>query len=375
MSFALLALICLVALLGPLLSLVGVVRLPVIVSELAVGIVLGTTGFRLVDPTDPTLSFLASIGFALIMFVAGTHVPVRNEAMRPGLLRGLTRAAAVGLLAVPAGLIVARLFGTDHGLVYAVLFASSSAGLILPALADTPVTSSSGLEMLAQIAVADAACIVALPLAMAPNRAGMAALGALAVILAGAVLFVVLRWLEASGARKRVHRLSESQGLAVELRVTLTLLFALAALATVSHVSVMLAGFVFGIAVAGVGEPRRLAHQTFAITEGLLGPIFFVWLGASLNMRTLAQDPSSIALGLVLGLVAVLVHAAVAVTGQPWPLASVTAGQLGVPVGAAALAQGDSGFAHGEPTAVLLGALVTIAVVTWLTPRVTALVR
>ena len=43
------------------------------------------------------------------------------------------------------------------------------------------------------------------------------------------------------------------------------------------HVSIMLAGFSFGLAVAGVGEPRRLARQLFAVTEGFLGPLFFVW--------------------------------------------------------------------------------------------------
>jgi hypothetical protein len=46
-----------------------------------------------------------------------------------------------------------------------------------------------------------------------------------------------------------------------------------------THVSIMLAGFCVGLAVAGVGAPRRLARQMFAVTEGFLGPLFFVWLG------------------------------------------------------------------------------------------------
>ena len=45
MSFAVLALICAVALLGPLLSLPRFLRVPVVIGELVVGIVLGRTGF------------------------------------------------------------------------------------------------------------------------------------------------------------------------------------------------------------------------------------------------------------------------------------------------------------------------------------------
>ena len=54
----------------------------------------------------------------------------------------------------------------------------------------------------------------------------------------------------------------------------------MAALAVAVHVSLMLAGFVSGLAVAAVGEPRRVAKQLFAVTEGFFGPLFFVWLGA-----------------------------------------------------------------------------------------------
>jgi Kef-type K+ transport system membrane component KefB len=92
MSFALLALICAVAILGPLLSLGKMLRVPVVIGELAVGVVFGSTGFGLLDAKDPTLEFLAQIGFALVMFVAGSHVPIRQPAMVGGLGRGALRA-------------------------------------------------------------------------------------------------------------------------------------------------------------------------------------------------------------------------------------------------------------------------------------------
>lgn len=374
MGFATLALISLVAILGPVLSLSRWLHLPVVVGELLVGIVLGQTGLQVLHPSDPTFSFLGQVGFALVMFVAGTHVPVRDPALRAGLRWGLTRAVAVGVLAVPAGWFLAHLFGTGHAALYAVLLASSSASLVLPVLDGTPVRGPVMVQLLPQLAVADAACIVALPLAIDPAHAGRAVLGALAVILCAGVLWLFLRWFAGSGRERRVREVSHERNLAVELRASLAILFALAAVASATHVSVMLAGFAAGIAVAAVGEPRRVAKQLFAVTEGFFAPIFFVWLGASLDLRELGSHPSAILLGLGLGSTALLVHGLMVLTRQAWPAALITAAQLGVPVAAATLGSTLGLLSPAEAPALLLGALITIATTAALAGRVKALV-
>ncbi|MFT3833725.1 MAG: cation:proton antiporter [Micropruina sp.] len=363
MTFAVLALICAVAMLGPVVSLNRMVHIPVVIGELAVGVLLGRTGTGAINPDDPTLEFLAQVGFALVMFVAGTHVPLREPAMIGGLRNGLLRALGVAAIAAPLGLLIASVWDTGHGPLYAVLIASSSASIVMPALGGAAVTARSGLEMLVQLAIADAACIVVLPLVLDPSRALTAGLGALGVLALAALFFVVLRWAERSGRRRHLHELSEKRGLAMELRITLTMLFTLAALAATVRVSVMLAGFAMGLAMAAVGEPRRIANQTFALTEGFFAPIFFVWLGSSLDLRELAGNPQAIGLGVALGVAAVLAHGLLALTRQPLPVAVCTAAQLGVPVGAAALGTTTGVLRPGESTAMLLGALLTIGVV------------
>ena len=72
MDFATLALISLVGVLGPLLALPRRWNLPVVLGELVAGIVLGHTGFDVLHAGNSTFTFLADIGFALIMFVAGS---------------------------------------------------------------------------------------------------------------------------------------------------------------------------------------------------------------------------------------------------------------------------------------------------------------
>jgi len=270
-GFHTLALLTVIGLAGPLLASLPRLRVPVVVGELIAGLVVGRTGFDVVDVTNPTFELFADIGFALVMFVVGTHVPVRA----------------------------------------------------------------------------------------APIRSAISA--ALAVAGCAAVFFVVLRAIDLRGWRRRVHVYSEKRRFALELRTNLIVLFALAALALSAHVSIMLAGFAVGLVVSVVGEPRRLARQLFGITEGFFSPLFFVWLGASLQVRELGAHPKLILLGVGLGLGAVLAHCAGRLFGQPLPFAVLSSAQLGVPVAAATIGTQQHLLAAGESAALIFGALLTIA--------------
>jgi Kef-type K+ transport system membrane component KefB len=362
MSFATLAVICAVGLAGPLLAAPTRWHLPVVLGELMAGLVLGNTGVRFLHPGETVFLTLADIGFALVMFVAGSHVPVRDASLRTALRPGLGRAVGVGVLAIGVAAAISAVFGTGHVPLYAVLMASSSAALVLPIVDSLRLGGRPVLQLLPQVAIADAACIVALPLVIDPGHAARAALGALAVILSATVVYLVFNWLERTGLRHRVHRFSERRRFAVELRVSLTVLFGLAAVATRTHVSIMLAGFATGLAVAGVGPPRRLTRQLFAVTEGFLGPLFFVWLGASLNLRELGREPRFILVGIALGLGASACHLAMRAARQPISVAMLAGAQLGVPVAAATIGTQLRLLAPGEAAALLLGALVTIGV-------------
>ena len=362
MDFAMLAVIVLAGLAGPLLAYPRGWHVPVVLGELLIGILLGTTGLGYLDSSDPTFTFLAEVGFGLVMFVAGTHVPVLDVNLQRSLGRGIGRAALVGAGAAVLGVVLAAVFGTGNAALYAVLMASSSALLILPIISSLDLGGPQVLALLPQVAIADAACIVALPLVIDPGHVGRAALGALSVILIGVILFAVLLFLERKGYRHRLHHVSEERHFALELRLSLMILFSLAAVASRSQVSVMLAGFVFGLAVAAIGEPRRrLARQLFALTEGFFGPLFFIWLGASLDLSALTARPSLVLLGLLLGLGAVLSHWLASFTGQPLSLSTLAAAQLGVPVAAATVGTSLHVLVPGEEAALILGALVTIA--------------
>ncbi|HJP78897.1 MAG TPA: cation:proton antiporter [Pseudonocardiaceae bacterium] len=362
MSLLLLALVLVIGLAGPLLATPQRARVPVVVGEILLGVVVGRTGFEWVRPDSPELSFLASIGFGLVMLEAGSHVPLGDPALRGALRKGALLAAGVGVLAVPAGFGVAALAGTGHALLYAVLLASSSAALVVPVLNEAKLNTGPALVAIVQVAIADTVCIVALPLAEDPRHAGRAALGALAVIAAGLVLYLVMRELRDRGALDRLHELSKRRDFGLELRVRLIILFVLAGIAQLLGVSVMLAGFVAGLMLRGEGEPRRLARQLFGLTDGFLAPVFFVWLGASVDLRALVQSPRLILLAVVLIAGAVLVHAATRLAGQPLPFAVLSAAQLGLPVAAVTIGTANHLLGSGEGAAILAAAMGSVII-------------
>ena len=203
MTFGLLALVVVAGLAGPLLALPGPLapagRCSASWSRASCWARPASTRSR---SHDPTLTFLADIGFALVMFVAGTQVPVGDPSLRRGVRLG---AAARGRGRRRGGRrsrsSSTPLFDTGHTGLYAVLMASSSAALVLPIVDSPRLSGPAVLQVLPQVAIADAACIVALPLAIDPARAGRAALGALAVCACAAALFVAAAALRAQRVR------------------------------------------------------------------------------------------------------------------------------------------------------------------------------
>lgn len=362
MTLGALALIILVGLAGPVLAGPARLRIPVVVGEILAGVALGRTGLGWIDAQDALLTFLATAGFALVMLMAGSHVPVKDPRLRSQLGRGVLLAVGTGALAVPAGLAIAALAGTGHGLLYAVLLASSSAALVMPVVDGAGLVGPTVTATLVHVAVADIVCIVALPLVEDPGRAGAAALGALAVIGAGTAALLVTAVLARSRTWRRLQKLSKRRHFGLELRWNLILLFALAGLAQAVGISVMLSGFVAGLGLAAQGEPRRLARQLFSVSDGFLSPIFFVWLGAGLDLRVLHDHPRMLVVAAVLAVGTVAIHACARLAGQPLSLAVLAGAQLGVPVAAVTIGTRNGLLLPGEGGAIVLAALVSVAV-------------
>ena len=109
-GFPTLALLVAIGLAGPLLASLPGFRIRVIIGELSAGLVVGNTGFRIIDVANSTSQLFANIGFALVMFVVGTNVPVRGQELRSVVPLALARAVLVGAVAAVLGVGLAAEF-------------------------------------------------------------------------------------------------------------------------------------------------------------------------------------------------------------------------------------------------------------------------
>jgi Kef-type K+ transport system membrane component KefB len=362
MNFGILAVIVLAGLGGPLLGLLDRHFVPVVVGEILAGILVGPAVLKIVDPHQPTVSFLSEVGFAMLMLTVGMHLPLRDKRLAAALRGGGLLAALVGVLAVPAGLLAGEISGAGHAAVYAVVLASGSAAVLLPAIQESGLGGTEVLTVMAQVTIADVLTIVSVPIVLQPSRTWHTVLGTL--LVAGAVVALRLAALPLRGRAwvDRVRQLSKQRHWALDLRLSLLVVFALAWLAQRGGTSILIAGFGAGVMVALIGGPKRLSTQVRGVAEGFFVPLFFVVLGAQLNLGGLFGDPAMVGLAAALVGLNVLIHLLAAVAARKSVPAGLAAtAQLGVPAAVAALGLSEHLISAVIATAIVASALASLA--------------
>ncbi len=369
--FASLALVLAASLIGPLLAAGRRPIVPVVVGEIGAGLILGRTGLGLIDPTVVPLPSLSEIGFILLMFAAGTYVDFESPAFRSGLRQGLGALGLVALASIPAALLLVAVAGVGGPTWIVVLLAGSSAAVAFPILVDEGADRTAIAALLAWVALADIVTVILLPLTVGSTGAPLQAIAADAAIvgLGGLIL--------AAGLRLRVRptmillgERSRTRGWALQLRGALVLVFVLGAIAETWNGSQLVAGFMAGIVLGRLHQPARLVTQLSGLAAGFLVPVFFVLLGAQLDLRALLADPGALTFMVLYAVFVVVVHQAggLAVRERRVPTALAASAQLGLPAAAASL-----GLQSGTLSPAVAAALVGAALLTLVPATIGAL--
>ncbi len=362
-GFGTLALVVLAGLAGPLLGLSGRWFVPVVAGEILGGVLFGPHVLDAIDPKAPTVAFLAEVGFAMLMLSVGMHLPLRDRRLLGSLRTGALLAGIVTALAVPGGLLVERILGDSHAAVYALVLASCSAAVLLPALQEAGVDGHLALPVMAQVTIADVLTILAIPIVLQPSRAAHALLGA-GLVAGAAVLLLLLA--RAVDSEKWIHTLrsrSKQRRWALDLRLSLLVLFGLAWLAQKGGTSILIAGFGAGVIVAILGGPKRLSTEVRGIAEGFFVPLYFVVLGATLDVGALFSDLSNLALaGALTGLNVAIRLLATALVRTPAVGGLAASVQLGAPAAVASLGLAEHVLSDATATAIVAAALLSLLV-------------
>ncbi|HEX7404655.1 MAG TPA: cation:proton antiporter [Candidatus Nanopelagicaceae bacterium] len=361
MSIGLLGALVFAGICGPLLAIPKKYGVPVAAGEILIGVLLGRSGFDVVPTTDPTLVFFSSIGFALVMMTAGSHVNFRTLVSR----KIISIAAKILFLnlvvSLAIGVGISHLTNVHNWKLLSLVMFSSSAAFVVPLI--TNFKRSVNLSvLLAQVTLADCLSFIYLPFLTQNSNGSSALLGAFAVMLFSLAFYLFLKVAKDKGWIALVRKTSKRLNFGLELRISLGILLLASAMALRLHSSLLVAGFSLGVVLASVGVPRRLARQLFAVSDGFFAPIFFLWLGAEINIRDTFHDRNTLLLALFLVLGAFLVHISAIVFGQSLKFSIASTAQLGIPAAAVTLGSASGILSAGQSGAIMLSALITLLV-------------
>ena len=277
------------------------VRLPAVVLEIVLGIVVGPSVLGWVEVDEP-VEVLSVVGLAFLLFLAGLEIDfhqLRGRALRVASM-GFALSFALALV-VCGGLKAIGL--VDDVVFVAIALSATSLGIVIPVLKDRGEAGSAfGQLVIAGATIADFATIILLSLFFSRDSRSTTATLILLGLLALVVLAVGLTIAGAERLRPLSATLRRLQDTTAQIRIrgAFVLLIGLAALATELGLEVILGAFLAGAIVTLVDMDREMTHPLFrtkleAIGFGVFIPVFFVTSGVRYDLDALLNSSSALA--------------------------------------------------------------------------------
>ena len=269
--------------------------IPVVVVELALGVVIGPQALDLAHVNSFT-DFFADLGLGMLFFFAGYEIDIariRGEPLRLALLGwalSLAIAYSLGGLLAAAGVVVSLVYVGSA-------LATTAIGTLIPVLSDTgELRTRFGTYLLAAGAVGEFGPILLLTLVLSTQSAVHNALILIAFV-ALAVTVAVLAVRSAELTLPLFERTIETSS-QLAVRWIVVLVFALALVASHLGLDLLLGGFAAGLITRQVLATREIPafdSKLTAVAFGVFIPFFFVVSGMRLDVDALFASPSGVA--------------------------------------------------------------------------------
>ncbi len=290
----LLLLVLFTATLAPLLAEIPPrLRVPSVLIEILLGILIGPSVLGWVAPNDVTLVLLSNFGLGMLFFLIGLEIDLTRIAGPPLRSAGACWGASFLIgLAIAAALEAAGII--DHVLLVAVAFSTTTLGTLLPLLREAErVDASFRTAVLAHGAAGELGPILMISLALKTSGSELDAAAAFAAFAVVAVAIGLAAGRVSSGAvaaflQRYLHRVSQ-----LPIRTALLLLVALAAVCSVLGLQLILGAFAAGLVVGIITRDADAAPflQKFdALGFGFLVPIFFIMSGVRYDLTALRSS-------------------------------------------------------------------------------------
>lgn len=290
-----LLLIAFVAMLAPLFSeLPRNFRVPVVVLEVILGILIGPHMFNMASP-DGMVGTLGELGLTFLLFMVGLEIDFDRIRGRP-----LTLAVGGWFLSLFVAMICMFFFNTigliqTPPLLAAVALSTTALGVLAPILRDRrELNTDFGTYMVAAAAAGEFGPLIVISMLMIPTHGTLLHtlfIVTFIIIALGAATIA----LNARPSRliKILKRTMQSSG-QLPVRICILLQILLVALAAKFGLNIVIgafaSGMVVGLAIKGK-EGDLLRHKLDAIGYGFLIPIFFIVAGMKFDVGALWSVP------------------------------------------------------------------------------------
>ena len=311
---------------------------PAAVVEIVFGVLVGTVGIANAE-SAPFVRFLADLGFALFLFLAGMEVDaadVRRDGGRRAI--GPVVAAAVSFV---LALSACALFGWSAWVGLAL--GATSVPLLLSVAREAGLLGTpAGRAMVTLAAVGEVLTVALVAFGEVISGAqdllgglvGIAKLlGLLTVVIVGTRLLNVLRWWFPERAGRL---LGGGDAAETGVRAGFGLAFAMIAAAALAGVEPLLGAFVGGLMVSFAVDDKHAIEQKFApMAYGFFVPVFFIDVGLRLDLHELPlleSLPSVLGIGGLMFAVKLVPGLAWLVVGRPVRLVFASSLLLAAPL-------------------------------------------
>jgi Kef-type K+ transport system membrane component KefB len=274
------------------------VGVPSVVIEITFGVLIGPAfGWA---HLDDVIGFLADLGLATLMFLAGMEIDLARIKGRP-LQRAVIGWGLSLILGLAAGVALAPADGARSSLTVGLAITTTALGTLLPILRDRgELDNTFGTHVLAGAAVGELGPIIAVSLFLGSDRPARTVV----VLAAFVVVVLAAAWYAMRDRNQRLARLLEATlNTSGQLAVRIVVLFlgfmvwVAARLGLDILLGAFAAGMVFRLFVAGSSEREAelVEAKLQALGFGFLVPVFFVVSGMGFDLHAITSNPTLLA--------------------------------------------------------------------------------
>jgi Kef-type K+ transport system membrane component KefB len=276
---------------------------PAVLGELVGGVIIGVSGLHLVDPHDATIHLLSELGVILLLFLIGLETDLKR------LLSVGGSATTVAIVGVALPFVGGLAFGHAMGfrlMVAALLGASltaTSVGITARVLSDLGHLQDSESQVILGAAVVDdiIGLVLLTILSTLADGGGLSAIG-IGRIVVVAFGFVILAIVIGSQLAPHLIRVIEKLDIARGLFYgALIFALALAYIALRVGSAVIIGSFAAGLVLARTKKGEEIERDVHDVAQFFI-PIFFVVVGAAVDLKSLNPMRAESRMFLIIGL-------------------------------------------------------------------------